>query len=107
MLLEYFNIRIRVILCKNCSCDNYEKCSIVGYMPIGFCCSLCYLYDEHNICLNLSKNRNNLNSTPSLRSKIKLIKASIEGDLLKVVITHKEKKEKTLFIDLKKYLEAA
>lgn len=91
-------------MCKNCSCDNYDKCSIVGYMPIGFCCSLCYLYDEHNVCLNVSKKRDNFTSTTPLRSKIKLISASIEGDLLKVIIDQ-EGSEIPLYIDLKKYLE--
>ncbi len=74
-------------------------------MPIGFCCSLCYLYDEHNICLNVSKNRNSLKSTARLKSKIKLISASIEGELLKVII-NQEGKEIPLLIDLKKYLES-
>jgi hypothetical protein len=35
-----------------------------------------------------------------------LISASIEGELLKVVIEHSDEKEKSLFIDLKKYLQS-
>jgi hypothetical protein len=33
-------------MCNNCYCENYEKCSIVGYQPFGFCCNLCVYYDE-------------------------------------------------------------
>ena len=95
-------------MCHNCNCDFFENCSIVGYMPVGFCCENCYLYDEYTTCLK-SKTRveKEKESDKEKLPVIELIGASIEGDLLKVVITHKEKKEKTLFIDLKKYLEAA
>jgi len=36
--------------------------------------------------------------------KIKLVDASIEGQILRVVIKHQKEEEKTLLIDLKKYL---
>ncbi|MFW9784440.1 MAG: hypothetical protein ACFFFB_19325 [Candidatus Heimdallarchaeota archaeon] len=71
-------------------------------MPIGFCCENCFLYDEFTICLK-SKSKNK--ETVEI-GDLKLINASIEGQLLKVVISHQEKEEKTLFIDLKKYLES-
>ena len=38
-------------MCHNCNCDFFEKCSIVGYMPVGFCCENCILYDEYTTCL--------------------------------------------------------
>jgi hypothetical protein len=95
-------------MCKNCNCDYFEKCSIVGYMPIGFCCEHCYLYDEYTTCL-LSKTK--ISEKEDLNAKkigeIKLTKASVEGNLLKVVIKHEDKKEKKLIIDLKKYLETS
>ena len=28
-------------MCNNCFCDNITKCSIIGYLPIGFCCESC------------------------------------------------------------------
>jgi hypothetical protein len=76
-------------------------------MPIGFCCENCYLYDEYMTCLS--------SRTKAIEEKeegvedlkeIKLVSASIEGNLLKVVITKKAEPEKTLYIDLKKYLES-
>jgi hypothetical protein len=77
-------------------------------MPIGFCCEHCFLYDEYRICLK-SKTRVGEEIEPDLEKlgEFKLIETSIEGNLLKVVIQHKDKKEKILLIDLKKHLEAS
>ncbi|MFX1286910.1 MAG: hypothetical protein ACFFB5_24970, partial [Promethearchaeota archaeon] len=86
----------------------FEKCSIVGYMPIGFCCENCYLYDEYNVCLkSKTKTGEEIKSISVKLGEIKLIKTSIEGNLLKVVIKHEDKKEKTIIIDLKKHLESS
>ncbi|MFX0104477.1 MAG: hypothetical protein ACFE75_03180 [Candidatus Hodarchaeota archaeon] len=76
-------------------------------MPIGFCCEHCFLYDEYKTCLK-SKTRvkEEQESDTEKLGEIILVKASIEGNLLKVVIEHEDKKEKTLILDLKKYLEA-
>ncbi|MFX1343951.1 MAG: hypothetical protein ACFFAI_02500 [Promethearchaeota archaeon] len=95
------------MMCQNCNCDFFDRCSIVGYMPIGFCCENCYLYDEYTTCLK-SKTKSELEKEPGVEtiSEIKLSHASIEGKLLKVIITQKDEKEKTLLIDLKKYLES-
>jgi hypothetical protein len=74
-------------------------------MPVGFCCENCFLYDEYTTCLKSeTRIKEEDDSDEEKVEIIKLIGASIEGDLLKVVIKHEEKKEKTLFIDLKKYL---
>ncbi len=35
-------------MCNNCECENQEKCSIVGYMPTGYCCHLCVYYNAEN-----------------------------------------------------------
>jgi len=89
-------------MCQNCNCDFFDRCSIVGYMPVGFCCEDCFLHDEHTTCLkSKSKGKEEIEV-----GNIKLINASIEGQLLKVVIEHQEKEEKTLLIDLKKYLQS-
>ena len=94
-------------MCKNCNCDFFDKCSIVGYMPIGFCCENCYLYDEYMTCLNSKTKVSDGEDKESERLKeIKLKNASIEGDMLKVVLVQNGDKEKTLYIDLKKYLES-
>jgi hypothetical protein len=37
-------------MCNSCDCDNYEKCSIVGYQPYGACCPECRHYDEAHSC---------------------------------------------------------
>ena len=95
-------------MCNNCNCDNYDKCSIVGLMPIGFCCSMCDLYDEIHTCL---KTKSKLpikakvsNGLEEDDEKIEPISTSIEEGLLKVVIK-KKGIEIPIFIDLQKYLE--
>ncbi len=107
----YSNLNIiksnSIMMCQNCNCDFFEKCSIVGYMPIGFCCENCYLYDEYTTCLkSKSKVREEIEKSIKELREIKLIDTKIEGELLKIVIEHEGKKEKTLIIDLKKHLEA-
>ncbi|MFX1455597.1 MAG: hypothetical protein ACFFDB_09515 [Promethearchaeota archaeon] len=92
-------------MCKNCNCDFFDRCSIVGYMPVGFCCENCYLYDEYNTCLK-SKSITKVEEKTDVLEKIKLVRASLEGELLKVVISLNDENEKTLFIDLKKHLQA-
>ena len=93
-------------MCQNCNCDFFDRCSIVGYMPIGFCCENCNLYDKNAICLkSKSKSEQDEKSVTQRIEEIKLINASIEGELLKIVITQKDEKEKTLYIDIKKYLQ--
>lgn len=95
------------MMCQNCNCDFFDRCSIVGYMPIGFCCENCYLYDEYQTCLK-SKTKREEEKEPRIERvrEIKLMNASIDGELLKVRITQMGEKEKTLLIDLKKYLES-
>ncbi len=92
-------------MCNNCNCDGYDKCSIVGYLPIGFCCSYCYLYNETHTCL-LTKTKHLEEETISEVSEgeFTLISSSIEGNLLRVVIENKGK-EIPIYIDLKKHLE--
>ena len=95
-------------MCQNCNCDFFEKCSIVGYMPIGFCCENCYLYDAFHTCLETKSKLKEEEETNSAKLReIKLNSASIEGNLLKVVIEHEDDKMKTIIIDLKKYLESS
>ena len=93
-------------MCQNCNCDFFDRCSIVGYMPIGFCCENCYLYDENHTCLETKSKGKEAKSSVEL-SEIKLSSASIEGKLLKVVIKHEDDKKRTIIIDLKKYLESS
>jgi len=95
------------MMCQNCNCDFFDRCSIVGYMPIGFCCENCYLYDKYRTCLK-SKTKSEEEKEPRIERvrEIKLMNASIDGELLKVRITQTGEKEKTLLIDLKKYLES-
>ena len=95
-------------MCQNCNCDFFEKCSIVGYMPVGFCCENCFLYDKHHTCLETKfKVKEEKDIVSAELREIKLKSASIEGNLLKVVIQHEDNKKKTIIIDLKKYLEAS
>ncbi|MFO7796303.1 MAG: hypothetical protein ACQERB_06480 [Promethearchaeati archaeon] len=86
-------------MCNNCNCDNYEKCSIVGYMPIGFCCSRCNLYDEEHTCLNMQQQK----SGKPKPKKITPISTKIEDGILKVII-QKDEEQIPIFIDIDKQL---
>jgi len=87
-------------MCNSCNCEAYEKCSIVGYLPIGFCCSRCVIYDEVHTCLSTKVK----GAREEEKGEIKLISTSIEGKLLKVVI-EKKGQEIPIYIDLQKHLE--
>ncbi len=82
-------------MCNSCNCESYDQCSIVGYMPVGFCCTKCYLFNEQHTCLE--------SSTKEKASKIEPISAIIEDGVLKVVVK-KDEKEVPLIIDLGKQL---
>lgn len=94
-------------MCNSCNCDNYDKCSIVGYMPIGFCCSKCDLYDEHKTCLNTKTKRKTPLSQEDeeKRDELKPISTTIENGVVKVVVGKKDKK-KEIYIDLQKHLDS-
>lgn len=89
-------------MCNNCNCENYDKCSIVGYMPAGFCCSNCYLYDENHTCLK-TKTRRLTDAQKEEIEQIRPLSTSIENGILKVVIGKKGEKI-PIFIDLQKQL---
>jgi len=92
-------------MCNNCNCDGYDKCSIVGYLPFGFCCSHCFLYNEAHTCLSTKTKRLEEDSASrSIEGELKLISSSIEGGFLRVVIENKGE-EIPIDIDLKKHLE--
>lgn len=80
-------------MCNNCNCDDYELCSIVGFLGAGQCCSKCNLYDEAHTCL-ASQNREKT-------SDITPVSTSIEGGLIKLIIK-KQGKEVPIYIDVKK-----
>jgi len=82
-------------MCNNCNCEAYDQCSIVGYLPIGFCCTKCYVFNEAHTCLE--------SKTKEKVSKIEPVSATIEGGVLRVVI-RKNEKEVPLIINLDKHL---
>lgn len=82
-------------MCNNCNCEAYDQCSIVGFLPVGFCCTKCYVYNEALTCL---KSR-----TEEKVSKIEPVSATIEDGVLKVII-RKNEKEVPLIINLDKHL---
>jgi hypothetical protein len=92
-------------MCNNCSCDHQHQCSIVGYFPIGFCCSYCITYDEAQICHCEESETKAVELHSDIKREVKLISATIEGKLLKVVI-EQEGEEIPLHIDIKKYIES-
>ena len=38
-------------MCNQCYCENYDRCSIVGILPQGYCCERCTKFDIDDICL--------------------------------------------------------
>lgn len=88
-------------MCKECSCDNIEKCSIIGFMPIGFCCEKCQLFVDECLCENVKE----ITKSEISDKEIKLIHAAIEGENLKVVI-EKDGKRIPLHFDLDKFLSS-
>ncbi len=94
-------------MCNNCNCDFYTRCSIIGFMPPGFCCENCFLYDEDTTCLKTEIKEVKKQEESGKVSKIRLIEAKIKKGLLEVVIVSEEEKKRTLLIDLKKYLESS
>ena len=95
------------MMCHNCNCEFFDRCSIVGYMPVGFCCENCYLYDEHHTCLKSGgKNKEQDEEGVEVVEEIILKDTSLEGDLLKIVISQKDGEEKIIYFDLKKHLKS-
>ena len=94
-------------MCNNCNCEAYDRCSIVGYMPVGFCCSKCQLYDEQHTCLNTKTSRKETMSEEEKEKmeELRPVSTTIEDGILKVVVGKKEKK-KEIYIDLQKHLES-
>ncbi len=93
-------------MCNNCNCDAFSLCSIVGYMPIGFCCTKCELYDVIHTCLTTkTKRETGEASTEGNAETITPISTSIEGGLLKVVVRQKDK-DIPIVIDLQKQLDS-
>jgi len=82
-------------MCNSCNCDGYVQCSIIGYLPVGFCCTKCHLYNEVQTCLK--------STAKGKASKIEPVSAKIEDGILKVVVK-KDEKEIPLVIDLDKHL---
>lgn len=39
-------------MCNYCECEEIDKCSIIGSMPLGFCCPKCINYNEAHTCIN-------------------------------------------------------
>ena len=94
-------------MCNNCNCDAYSICSIVGHLPIGFCCSKCNLYDEKRICLKTQTKRKADVSVAmeELEKDLEPISTCIENGLIKVIV-EKKGKEVPIYIDLKKQLSS-
>ena len=55
-------------MCNDCNCENSYMCSIVGNIPIGFCCPKCNYYEGEHTC---SKSR--AKAEASIKSKAKQI----------------------------------
>ena len=90
-------------MCNNCNCENYDQCSIVGYLPIGFCCEKCDLYNAQQTCLHTKTKLELETKEIEAEQTIEPISTTIENGVLKVVIK-KKGKEIPLLIDIQKQL---
>ena len=94
-------------MCNNCNCDSYDLCSIVGHMPVGFCCSKCELYDEARTCLRMKTKHESSETEAIEMDQIKPINAKIKNGIIQVDLEVGEKEEKIpIYIDLKKQFES-
>jgi len=74
-------------------------------MPVGFCCSKCYLYDEAHTCLKMKTRREAGEAEAKPEDEIQPLSTEIENGMLKVVVG-KEDEEIPIYIDLKKQFES-
>ena len=79
-------------MCNKCECDNIDKCSIVGNIPLGFCCPKCNFYNEDHTCLNFKV---------KTQEKIKAMTQKI--DMLRNAFEKKDSDEKIKEEELQKY----
>jgi len=94
------------MMCKNCDCDFIERCSIVNFLPVGFCCENCNLYDAIKKCIKSEESSKVVDKQDTDEVEdLKLINATIENDLLKVTISEKGGSGKTIYINIKKHLK--
>lgn len=92
-------------MCNNCNCGNYELCSIVGNMPVGFCCSKCELYDKARTCMKMKTKRRSTTTETIGMDNIEPVSAEIKDGILQVDLVVGEGDEKIpIYIDLKKQL---
>ncbi|MBD3354268.1 MAG: hypothetical protein GF364_22490 [Candidatus Lokiarchaeota archaeon] len=42
-------------MCRNCYCEGYDQCSVVGYQGVDFCCERCIYYNNGEPCLYPNK----------------------------------------------------
>jgi len=85
----------------------WEKCSIVGFMPHGFCCERCKLYDASHTCLN-TRTKPKIIEAEKVKEKLEKIhpiRTTIEDGFLKVVLKQADK-EIPIVIDLQKQLDS-
>ncbi len=79
---------------------------MVGYMPVGFCCTRCIIYDEKCTCLTMplkSKEKDQID-LENASTILTPISTKIEGGMLKVVL-EQEGKKIPIVIDFKKQFE--
>lgn len=71
-------------------------------MPIGFCCENCILFSSESVCVNIFSKKE-ITKSKTIEDKIILIHASIEDEILKIII-EQEGKRMPLHLDLNKFI---
>ena len=72
-------------MCNYCECENYELCSIVGNIPLGFCCPKCAHYNGEHTCLH-----SKMKTEQSITAKKEKIQALRSIFKPKDKLTHKD-----------------
>ena len=69
-------------MCNYCECEEIDKCSIIGGMPLGFCCPKCINYNEAHTCI-----------TYNMRTQDKIKSISEKNEALRGAMSEKGEEE--------------
>jgi len=65
-------------MCNYCECEEIDRCSIIGNMPLGFCCPKCVNYDEAHTCINYKMRTTD--KIKSISAKIEALRGAMSED---------------------------
>ena len=83
-------------MCNYCECEEIDKCSILGSMPLGFCCPKCINYNEAHTCINYKMRTQD--KIKSISEKIEALRGAMseKGEEEQPIENEKEVEEQEL-----------